>query len=286
MAPCYHSTSFDQRIQEIGSVSSESCGIPTTKESADGDINPGDKGDSGDSSNSSNGEGSLSSTHSTGGDSSDTLSPIGAGNSSKHQRGDTALTGGGEDGLSVNSSSTEGGNSLNSEMEALYKRRHEEGYDIFDPDYAHWLNQHHPAALVKYFTSPTVSNSKTSTLQSTPLSHPSDTVSTSSSLTSNCNTRSLQSTPLSDVTNKLGNSATFTSNPKSGTQLTTPNSDQSKKPTSSSAESIVSKFLGGVPVKTPSRPADSKSSGARVLTSAECHDSLVGRETREEKRKG
>jgi hypothetical protein len=31
-------------------------------------------------------------------------------------------------------------------------------------------------------------------------------------------------------------------------------------------------FLGGVPVKTvtPSRPADSKSSGARVLTSAEC----------------
>ena len=134
-------------------------------------------------------------------------------------------------------------------MEALYKRRYEEGYDIFDPDYAHWLNQHHPEALIKHFTSPTVSNSKTSTLQSTPLFHPSDTGSTSSSSTSNSNTCSLQSTPLSDVTNKLGNSATFTSNPKSGTQLTTPHSDQSKKPTSSSAESIVSKFLGGVPVK-------------------------------------
>ena len=69
--------------------------IPTPKESADGDIHPGDEGDSGDSSSSSNGEGSPSSTHSTGGGSSDTFSPIGAGNSSTHQQDDTALTGGG-----------------------------------------------------------------------------------------------------------------------------------------------------------------------------------------------
>ena len=233
MAPCYHSTSFDQRIQEIGSVSSESCtDTKTPKESVDGDINPGDEGDSGDLSSSSSGEGSPSSTHSTGGGgSSDTFSPIGAGNSSTHKQDDTALAGGGRDGLSVNSSSIKSGNSLNSEMEALYKRRCEEGYDIFNPDYAHWLNQHQPEALVKYFTSPTVSNSKTSTLQSTPQSHPSNTVSTSSSSTSNSNTRSVQSTPLSDVTNKLGNSVTFTSNPKCGTQLTTLHSDQSKKPT-------------------------------------------------------
>ena len=84
--------------------------IPTPKKSADGDINPSDEGDSGDLSSSSNGEGSPSSTHSTGGGgSSDTFSPIGAGNSSTHKQDGTALTGGGEDGLSVNSSSTESG---------------------------------------------------------------------------------------------------------------------------------------------------------------------------------
>ena len=224
-----------------------------------------------------------SSTPSTAGGSNDKCSPIGAGSSSTHQLDDTSsLTGGGEGGLSVDSSSTKSGNSLSSEMEALYEQRYEEGYDISDVDYAHWLNQYHPEALVKYFTSPTVSNSKTSTPQSTSLSHPSNTVSASSSSTSRSNTRSLQSTPLSDITNKLGNSATFTSNPKSGTQLTTPHSDQSKKLTSSSAESIVFKFLGGVPVKTPSRPADSKSSGARVLTSAECIALL---EEKQEKKK-
>ena len=72
---------------------------------------------------------------------------------------------------------------------------------------------------------------------------------------------------------------------KCGTQLTTPHSDQSKKPTSSSAESIVSKFLGGVPVKTPSRPANSKSSGARVLTSAECIALLEEKQEKKEKEK-
>ena len=212
---------------------------------ADGDITPVGEGD-GDSSTTSDGDGSPDSAHSTGGGSSDTSSPIDAGSSSTRRQEDTSfLTGGGENGLSVNSSSTRSGNSLSSEIEALYERRYEEGYDTFDPNHAHWLNQHHPEALGKYFTSPTVSNSKASTLQST---YPSDTVSTSSSLTSKSNTRSLQSTPLSD-----GNSATSTLNPKSGTQLTTLNSDQSKNLTSSNSGSIVSKFLGGVPVKIPSR---------------------------------
>ena len=124
-------------------------------------------------------------------------------------------------------------------MEALYKRRYKESYDIFDPDYAHWLHQRHPEALVKYFTSPMVSNSKALTSQSTPLSDPSS--STSSSLTSKSNAHSLLPTPLADITNKHDNCA------KTDIQLSTPCSDQSKKSSpqsSSSTGNIVSQFFG------------------------------------------
>ena len=31
--------------------------------------------------------------------------------------------------------------------EDLYQQRFEEGYDLFDPDYILWLEQHHPEAL-------------------------------------------------------------------------------------------------------------------------------------------
>ena len=41
-------------------------------------------------------------------------------------------------------------------MEALYEQKFA-GYNIFDPDYAHWLHQHHSEALVKYLASPVVS---------------------------------------------------------------------------------------------------------------------------------
>ena len=241
--------------------------ISTPKEHVDGD---GD-GDGANSSSTKNGGGSPSNTD---GESSDPSSPTDAGSSSTD---DTSLSGG--DGKSLTTKSCTNGNSVSSDMKELYERRYEEGYDIFDPDYAHWLHQRHPEALVNYFASPMVSNSKASTPQSTPLSDPSG--SASSSLTSKSNARSLLPTPLADITNKHDNCST------PGIQLTTPRSDQSKKSSpqsSSSTGSIVSQFLGGVPVKTvtPSRPPDSKSSGARFLTKAECIAIL---EEKQEKKK-
>ena len=242
--------------------------ISTPKEHVDGD------GDGANSSSTKNGDGSPSNTD---GESSDPSSPTDAGSSSTD---DTSLSGGDEDSLS-NKSCTNG-NSVSSDMAALYERRYKEGYDIFDPNYAHWLHQCHPEALVKYFASPMVSNSKASTPQSTPLSDPSG--SASSSLTSKSNARSLLPTPLADITNKHDNCST------PGIQLTTPRSDQSKKSSpqsSGSTGSIVSQFLGGVPVKTvtPLRPPDSKSSGARVLISAECIAILEEKQEKKEKEK-
>ena len=73
-----------------------------------------------------------------------------------------------------------------------------------------------------------------------------------------------KATPLGDLSNTL-----TTSRPSSSGQ-------------SGSGGSTISRFLGPLPERTPSRPSATKSSGARVLTSAEC---LALLEEKEEKKR-
>ena len=152
--------------------------------------------------------------------------------------------------------STSRDNVLSPGIKALYKRRYEEGYDIFDPAYTIWLQQHHPEASSPSLTTPTTSNPLSTT--STPSSNQ---LSKSTSKPGGINQ---QSTPLSDLTNRISS------------------------PYSSSAStngSVMSKFLGGLPVKTPSRPLTAKISEARVLTSAECLELLQEKQERKRRDK-
>ena len=137
--------------------------------------------------------------------------------------------------------STSRDNLLSPDIVAVYKRRYEEGYDIFDPAYTKWLQQHHPEAGTASLTTPKNSNPLSTASPSTPFSNQ------LSKSTSMPGATGQQSTPLSDLTNRRLSSSSGTSN-----------------------GSVVSKFLGGLPVRTPSRSSTAKSSGARVLTSAEC----------------
>ena len=43
--------------------------------------------------------------------------------------------------------SQNGNGGISNSNEALYQRRYEEGYDLFDPEYVSWLEQHHPEAV-------------------------------------------------------------------------------------------------------------------------------------------
>ena len=147
----------------------------------------------------------------------------------------------GDDPLSTVNSQDDAGkeNILSVEKKLLYTRRFEEGYDIFDPEYIHWLQKHHPEAVPAGYTTPGVSSPEVS-------SKP-------------------KATPFADLSNRIS-----TSNSSSGSGQ------------SSSSSSTVLKFVGFFPERTPSRSSTTKSSGARVLTSAECLSLL---EEKEEKKK-
>lgn len=129
-------------------------------------------------------------------------------------------------------------NVLSVEKELIYTRRFEEGYDVFDPEYLCWLQEHHPEAAPVGNVTPKVSTPKESSRT--------------------------KATPLGDLSNTLSTSRSSSSGQ------------------SSSGGSTVSRFLGPLPERTPSRPSSTKSSGARVLTSAEC---LALLEEKEEKKR-
>ena len=136
-------------------------------------------------------------------------------------------------------------NDFSVENELIYARRYEEGYDIFYPEYVRWLQKNHPTAAPGGYTTPKALNPEESSETCT------------------------KATPLGDVTNTPS-----TSRPSSGGQSSC-----------SSGGSTISKFLGPLPERTPSRPSVSKTSGARVLTSAECLALLEEKEERKRREK-
>ena len=88
---------------------------------------PGGEGESGDLPGANDSDGSPSNVHSTD-----------AGSSTHQLDGTPSQTRGGEGDQSAGRS-TRKENNLSCETEALYKRRYEEGYDIFNPDYVNPL---------------------------------------------------------------------------------------------------------------------------------------------------
>ena len=83
---------------------------------------------------------------------------------------------------------------LSPDIEAVYKRRYEKGYDIFDPAYTKSLQQHHPE---------TSSAGSTTSKTSDPLSRTALSTPSSNQLTSEPGATSQLSTPLSHLTNRI-----------------------------------------------------------------------------------
>ena len=212
--------------------------------------------------------------------------------------------------LSANNSQDGTGkeNILSVEKELLYIRRFEEGYDLFDPEYIRWLQENHPEAVLAGYT--TGSDNSVDDHNKDPLC-----ANNGDSSTGKENIPSVEKELLYiqrfeegyDVFDPdyihwaqqnhpeavpAGYTTPRVSNPKvSSKPKATPFADLSNRVStsslnssgqSSSSGSTVSKFFGPLPERTPSRPSTTKSSGARVLTSAECLSLL---EEKEEKKK-
>ena len=55
----------------------------------------------------------------------------------------------------------ENGNEFSADKELLFQQRHEEGYDLYDPEYVRWLEVYHPDDVPhdRYHLVPSMSNS-------------------------------------------------------------------------------------------------------------------------------
>ena len=186
------------------------------------------------------------------------------------------------------------------EKELLYIRRFEEGYNLFNPEYVCWLQEHHPEAVPAGYTT----GSNSSVNGCTSKDHFStNSLQNSGATTGKENIPSVEKELLYiqcfeegyDIFNPeyicwlqkhhpeavpAGYTTPKVLNPKMSTHTkATPFGDVSTRDSTSSSNSsgqssssgnTISVFFGLLPERTPSRTPTTKNSGARVLTSAEC----------------
>ena len=202
--------------------------------------------------------------------------------------------------------------------EDLHQQRFEEGYDLFDPDYTLWLEQHHPEALPadRYtLTSAPSGDVPGGSASSIPLSpaHSQSLLSLRPRLRplvarqvlplSPAHIQSLlslrprlhplvvrQVLPLSPAHIQSLLSlwlrlhplwfGKFSLFPSSSSSMCSSNGGQS-----SGKQSVISQFLPPLPTVTPSRSSSSKQDGAPVLISKECLEQLAAKERKKQQKK-